>query len=213
MPALPKDRSGRRRRAWWTGSIIAATVRVHRAGRTTSSSCPQRGARRAMLTNGDVGAERAQLGGSTTTGPRRRTIVFDGLREPDAIPLRDRYIYTLKVATGRDQAAVQRPRGMWTNLKSHPTDGRWRSPAGRTAPGRTRRTKCGSSRSTGAGYARADVVRSRSRRPAVGARRQRHLLRAGRDGNEQRVLTRACRGPSQGDEGVQMLSLASVSAI
>lgn len=76
-----------------------------------------------QLTSGDFGASELGAGLNYDWTPDGRTIVFDGLREPDADHrYRESYLYAVDVASG----AIRQPvttKGLWSNPKVSP-DGR-----------------------------------------------------------------------------------------
>jgi dipeptidyl aminopeptidase/acylaminoacyl peptidase len=76
-----------------------------------------------QLTSGDFGVSELGSGLNYDWTPDGRTIVFDGLREPDAdFRYRESYLYTLDVATGAIKPLVT-IKGLWTNPEVSP-DGR-----------------------------------------------------------------------------------------
>jgi dipeptidyl aminopeptidase/acylaminoacyl peptidase len=84
---------------------------------------PAEGGTPRQLTSGDFGVSELGSGLNYDWTPDGRTIVFDGLREPDAdYRYRESYLYTLNVATGAIKPLFT-TKGMWTNPEISP-DGR-----------------------------------------------------------------------------------------
>jgi dipeptidyl aminopeptidase/acylaminoacyl peptidase len=84
---------------------------------------PAEGGTPRQLTSGDFGVSELGSGLNYDWTPDGRTIVFDGLREPDAdFRYRESYLYTLDVATGAIKPLVT-IKGLWTNPEVSP-DGR-----------------------------------------------------------------------------------------
>jgi dipeptidyl aminopeptidase/acylaminoacyl peptidase len=84
---------------------------------------PAEGGTPRQLTSGDFGVSELGSGLNYDWTPDGRTIVFDGLREPDAdYRYRESYIYTVTVATGAIKPLFT-TKGMWTNPDISP-DGR-----------------------------------------------------------------------------------------
>ncbi len=84
---------------------------------------PAEGGTPRQLTSGDFGVSELGSGLNYDWTPDGRTIVFDGLREPDAdYRYRESYIYTVNVATGAIKPLFT-TKGMWTNPDISP-DGR-----------------------------------------------------------------------------------------
>ena len=84
---------------------------------------PAEGGTPRQLTSGDFGVSELGSGLNYDWTPDGRTIVFDGLREPDAdYRYRESYIYTVAVATGAIKPLIT-TKGMWTSPDVSP-DGR-----------------------------------------------------------------------------------------
>jgi dipeptidyl aminopeptidase/acylaminoacyl peptidase len=84
---------------------------------------PAEGGTPRQLTSGDFGVSELGTGLNYDWTPDGRTIVFDGLREPDAdYRYRESYLYTLNVASGEVKHLVT-TKGLWTRPEVSP-DGR-----------------------------------------------------------------------------------------
>src|SRR5213079_2099847 len=110
-----------------------------------------------QLTTGDFAT--SELGGFGAPNydwtPDGRTIVFDGLREPDAdYRYRESYLYAVDVQSGAIKPIVSK-KGGWTGPVVSPTGGRWRSRGTNTALSPIVRTKSGRSASTARGCVRS----------------------------------------------------------
>ena len=124
MPAAPE-------RAKWTPAPRMVDRLHYRRDRTGFIEqgtthiflVPADGGTPRQLTSGDFGVSELGSGLNYDWTPDGRTIVFDGLREPDAdYRYRESYIYTLDVATGTIKPLFT-TKGMWTTPEVSP-DGR-----------------------------------------------------------------------------------------
>ncbi|HYT82343.1 MAG TPA: S9 family peptidase [Gemmatimonadales bacterium] len=92
-------------------------------GTTQLFLVPADGGTPRQLTSGDFGVSELGTGLNYDWTPDGKTIVFDGLREPDAdYRYRESYLYTLDVATGAIRPLVT-TKGLWANPEVSP-DGR-----------------------------------------------------------------------------------------
>jgi dipeptidyl aminopeptidase/acylaminoacyl peptidase len=92
-------------------------------GTTQLFLVPADGGTPRQLTSGDFGVSELGTGLNYDWTPDGKTIVFDGLREPDAdYRYRESYLYTLDVATGVIRQLVT-TKGLWANPEVSP-DGR-----------------------------------------------------------------------------------------